>query len=307
MRDTYQELSGSYHERVWSYFKQRGFECVRLDIGKPKRKGKRPDFRVEKGDCAFICEVEVIFSGGIGQSSDFWHNDFIERTRKHFDQPHLRELPFYVAISTPNLYALNEQERNKMCIWLEDHLRGIEKECEGARWRYHKYPLASDQGWIFFQIYGPIRGTKLELKPYAGGAVGINKAAVLQRVDHAMKQLRSHAEVEAPDIPRIIVLASASAFFDIMMLWLAHSSVIKDALIQNPDLSALALLDPVPVDAKEAKDAFGLVKEALESGKPLEIVDRFIVFHNPNVINARPLDRGVFDDGYSKQYIGQPW
>ena len=242
--------------------------------------------------------------------TEYWYHEFISATADYLaNRSAVRSLPFSVYLSTFDFYIIPYgREREDFWRWLEIELRNaIDRE---PRWSWHPYPSLTSSESALVRIYGPRKSGKLFVgSAGSGGAVALNERAIEGAIEKAMGQLRTQAKQEAPRIPLVVVLVSSSPFFNVAMELLTNfcgrylGKLIERTTHYYPDLSAIAMLHAVPkgpVPVGEDPSAFF---ERLHS---TEWVDVFFVFHNPCLTEADPLDRSVFDDGYSMQFDGWP-
>ena len=337
MKDQERHIVTPDEKRVKDYFEARGFDCEKLDTC---------DFRITRADDGyrFLCEVKTIFSGGSRPSkeqmerhrdslrriyeehhkahpdahllvsgelydflrddaplppgsrhTEYWYCKFISATEDYFTNlSPVRSSPFSVYLSTSDFYIPYDRERKDFWCWLETLLKKLAATDRKPGWSQHVYHFPTPGEFAaFIQIYGPTESSELSvMSGGSGGSVVLNERAIEGEIEKAIaEQLRKQAKKELPRIPLVVVLASSSPFFDVTMELMTNfcggylGKLIERTMHYYPALSAIAILHAIPTT---------------------EWVDAFFVFHNPYLSKADPLDRSVFDDGYSMQFDGWP-
>lgn len=81
---------------------------------------------------------------------------------------------------------------------------------------------------------------------------------------------------------------------------------IATGMKNHDEVSAIAVLRSVVVEKPEIRSALRTFQDIVDDMRmPRRCEDGFSVFHNPYSTKAEPLDRSVFDDGFSIQYSAE--
>ena len=240
-----------------------------------------------------------------------WYHEFISATQDHLaNRSPVRSSPFSVYLSTFDFYIPYGREREDFWRWLEVVLRELTAVDREPGWSQHIYHFPTPDEFAFIQVYGPTESSELSIRSGgSGGSVLLNERAIEGEIEKAMGQLRTQAKKELPRIPLVVALASSSPFFNVAMELMTNfcggylGKLIERTMLYYLDLSAIAILHAIPKGpAPVGKDPIAF----FEHLRSTEWVDAFFVFHNPYLSKTDPLDRSVFDDGYSGQFDGWP-
>jgi hypothetical protein len=271
-----------------------------------------------RGDWDFVYGEEAEFIERHGRRSRHTEDAFVRFTtalKDFLEQSSIGHLPYRFRLDSDDVYTPTLPERDALFRWLVREIEAIAAGRPSRYWNYdgnilgqvhyysafypiHRAQHPSDTDSQYqLQVYGPIGESRLVVSTHCYGTLNLD--AITRNVQDGMAQLEKSAAREPNTrIPRIIALAFAVGipFFN----WEQLTKHIRWLLRENPTLSAIAVLrrtpDGTPPPTSEGSSAW------LDFMRSTEWVDCFIVFHNPWLREAEPLDGIVFDDGQSVQF-----
>lgn len=312
-------LSAQTEQIVREYFESRsGWIVTKLDTGKQKA----ADFRLYDGNDYFLCEVKTVTSvrankdSGRTKGTEKWFKEFIETMKRHFESLPVGNLSYILRLDSDDLYVPPRREVDTFLKWLENEIQLIHIGKPSKQWHVQKFlhgkyniystrypihlPTYNNDAIAIYQLMliGPREEGILEISGFGYG--DLNLEAITSNVEDGVIQLqRSAARESDSQIPSFIVLAFESGLGfeytrDSLSVHIAY------LLTEHTDLSAIAILEKVPngVPPPTSKDDFFAW---ILFGITTTWLTRFIVYHNEQLQNVKPLPRHVFEGKLSTQ------
>lgn len=305
MSDVEKQVSDIDEDRVQHYFRGRHFTVERLDT--QGHSGERCDFEVSKQGISFLCEVKSILSILPGEMD--YRSTFRKEILERFEESPVRTLPYLVTISTHQAQLPPKHAREKFLDWLETTLLELDPSNDPLPSVLHHPWESYRQFDLTRMIEVDIEGQNgpLEFMLMTGGSMGYEDK-IWKDTEKAISQLNTTVtESEKkydPRIPRVVVLSS---HVGPPILYDKDMPTVAAVMKNHSELSAMVVLGSVPVEQPKAPRVikkFSDIAEGERVSRKSEDTfrDAFLVFHNPYLTKADPLDITVFDDGLSDQY-----
>ena len=265
---------------VGDYFKSRGFEIKKLDTNQDSNSPKNCDWLVQGRGTKFLCEVKTIQSVQRGtETQDVFRKKFENRVQDYFSRrKDIQNLPYHLCFHSDTLSIPQEETFIDCLKSISQMLLYIHSQEEKQiQWEFGcrkgAFDLSVTQSW----------SGSLEVIVSSYG--GLNLRRVENSLSDAIEQLRRSGE-DYSGIARLVVLAFVNSIYIT-----PTSEVVIFSGRQIKDVELWRLIDRI---LKRNKNLSAI---AVMQGQ----YTRFGVYHNPALIQVKPLEKSVFDDGVSVQ------
>jgi hypothetical protein len=232
---------------------------------------------------------------------------FGDAMRDYFAASSISNLSYRIRLDSDSLWI--PPDRDGFFKWLEGEVQAIHDGQPSWWWTRGTQPFlcysavypvdrSGDDPWtrINLAVMPSFGGEGLEVELHCYGTLNLD--VITESVRDGVLQLKCSAQRESdPEIARFIALCFARS---IGLDWELLDNHIDWLLGENPDLSAIAVMDWVP-EEEPPPETEGNVLALMEFLTKTTHVPRFIVYHNPQPHGVKPLPTSVFDDGRSLQ------